>query len=284
LNILVTGSKGQLGSELQFLSASNQHEFIFTDSVDLDITKWTELKSFFQQHAVDVILNCAAYTAVDKAEKEKEKAYAINEDGVSHLVNICEEFDVKLIHFSTDYVFDGSKVTPYKETDEVNPQGIYGKSKRAGEGVILQSNVSALIIRTSWLYSVFGNNFVKTMLSLGQKRDSLSVVYDQVGTPTNARDLAKAALQCIENTYMWEGERKIYHFSNEGVTSWYDFAISIFKTHNINCKVSPILSKDYPVPAKRPHYSVFDKHNIKTDFKIEIDHWEASFQSCSFGI
>jgi len=282
LKILVTGSHGQLGSEFRFLHHSSPHEFKFTDSNALDITNLEALKRFFDQNTVDVILNCAAYTAVDKAEDQKELAFAVNREGVSNLVNICQKHDIKLIHFSTDYVFNGKTVRPYNESDVVNPLGVYGASKLAGEQLILNSGISALIIRTSWLYAEYGKNFVKTMMALGRERESLSIVYDQIGTPTNARDLAEACLVCIEKIKNWSGDRKLYHYSNEGVTSWYDFALSIFELYQISCKVDPILSQDYPVKAPRPAYSVLNKRQFKADFGVKIPHWRASLQTLNF--
>ncbi len=282
MKILVTGSHGQLGSEFRRLQPSSPHEFKFTDSNDLDITNLDDLKRFFDQNRVDVILNCAAYTAVDEAEDQKDMAFAVNRNAVSNLGTQCKRHNTKLIHFSTDYVFNGKGVAPYNESDIVNPLGVYGASKLAGEQLILDSDISALIIRTSWLYSEYGKNFVKTMMALGREREGLGIVYDQIGTPTNARDLAKASLVCIDKIKDWTGDRKLYHYSNEGVTSWYDFALSIFELHQITCKVAPILSKDYPVKAPRPAYSVLDKHKFKADFGVKIPHWRASLQSLNF--
>jgi dTDP-4-dehydrorhamnose reductase len=279
LKILVTGSNGQLGSEFKLLSKSSLHHFVFVTRNELDISKKNSLDIFFKENTFDVILNCAAYTAVDRAEDEPDKAFAINRDAVKNLVSVCENHEIKLIHFSTDYVFDGSHSTPYKETDKVSPQSVYGLSKLAGENEIINSDISALIIRTSWLYSRFGNNFVKSMLRLGKTREHLSVVFDQIGTPTNALDLASATISCLSQINTWKNKQEVYHFSNEGVTSWYDFALEIFNTFGIDCKVKPLLSKDYPTKATRPHFSVLDKSKFKSDFNYEIKHWKETFQT-----
>lgn len=276
MKILVTGSHGQLGSEFKVLKNAVAHQFFFADSKTLDLTDKEKVQDYFQQQQLDVIINCAAYTGVDQAEDEPDKAFAVNRDGVENLIRICEKYVIKLIHFSTDYVFDGKHYKPYNEIDSVNPVGVYGKSKRAGEEVILKSNISALIIRTSWLYSVYGHNFVKTMIKLGQENDKLKVVYDQVGSPTNAADLAHICLKCLDKTEIWNKQRKIYHFSNEGVASWYDFAMAIFELKGISCQVRPVLSQEFKTKAKRPHYSVLDKGQIKSDFDLEIDHWKKS--------
>ena len=282
MKILVTGSNGQLGSEFKKLSKTSIHQFFFADFTKLDITDIESIKSFFKENPPDFILNCAAYTAVDKAEDEKKKAFSVNKTGVLNLVEICEKYNIKLIHFSTDYVFDGKNHRPYKESDCTKPNSVYGKSKLEGENIIMQSDISALIIRTSWLYSVYGNNFVKTMINLGQSKDEISVVFDQIGTPTNARDLAEATMKCLKYTKNWENTRKIYHFSNEGVASWYDFAKVIFDTYKLKCFIFPVLSNAYPTKAKRPYFSVLDKSKFKEDFKVTIKHWKSSFQSCEF--
>jgi dTDP-4-dehydrorhamnose reductase len=284
LNILVTGSNGQLGSEFKNISKNSDHCFIFTDRKDFDIVDKNKINDFLRGRSIDVILNCAAYTAVDKAEDEEEKAFLINHFGIRNLVEVCQERDIRLIHFSTDYVFNGYNYKPYSEIDEVSPQSIYGKSKFAGEQEIMKSEISALIIRTSWLYSRFGNNFLKSILSLAQTRDHLNIVYDQVGTPTHTKDLAEATLSCLNHQNNWIDKRHIYHFSNEGVASWYDFAKEIFEIFEIDCKVNPILSHDYPTKASRPHFSVFDKSRFKSDFKYEIRHWKDSLKELKFNI
>jgi dTDP-4-dehydrorhamnose reductase len=279
LKILVTGSNGQLGSEFKELSQGIADTFIFSTIKDLDITDEDSLFSFYNKNNFDLILNCAAYTAVDKAEDERDLAYRVNHLGVRNLAKLCQEKNIKLIHFSTDYVFDGRNSSPYKETDDVWPQGIYGKSKLAGEQEILKFDISALIIRTSWLYSRFGHNFVKSMLKLGQSREKLNIVFDQIGTPTNALDLAEATLKCVARCDLWQDKQEIYHFSNEGVASWYDFALAIFDNHEIECDVMPILSADYPTRAKRPHFSVLDKSKFKADFDHEIRYWRDAFKN-----
>lgn len=276
MKILVTGSNGQLGSRFKAIGKSLDDEFIFTDSTSLDITNFDEVKHYFEKQEVDLILNCAAYTAVDQAEDDSEMAYRVNRDGVQNLVVACEKHDIKLIHFSTDYVFDGNHFKPYKEEDTVKPLGVYGQSKYAGEQIIMASTISALILRTSWLYAVDGHNFVKTMIKLGQEKEELKLIYDQVGSPTNAADLARTSLICIDKHKTWEKQRKIYHFSNEGVASWYDFALAIFEYKNINCRVKPVLSEAFYTKAQRPHYSVLDKANIKKDLGITIEHWKSA--------
>ena len=283
MKILVTGSNGQLGSEFKHLSEKSPYEFIFTSRANLDISdKESVIRYFNQHHHFDFILNCAAYTAVDQAEDEKDLAYKINQEGVKNLATLCAQNNIKLIHFSTDYVFDGSKSTPYNEADDVSPQSIYGKSKLAGEKEIFEYDISALIIRTSWLYSKYGKNFVKSMIRLGREKESLNIVFDQVGTPTCAKDLAKVALDCISKHEKWDKQKKIYHFSNEGVCSWYDFALAIFDNHSIHCEIKPILSADYPTKAPRPHYSVLSKEKIKSDFGIKIGHWSQALKSVKF--
>lgn len=284
MKILVTGSNGQLGLELKYLSQDSSIDFVFKDKTDLDITSNSALKLFLSKNSVDIIVNCAAYTAVDKAEDEIEKAYLINQIGVKNIVHVCSEHNIKLIHFSTDYVFDGCNFQPYNETDNVSPQGVYGKSKLAGEQEILESNISALIIRTSWLYSRFGHNFVKSMIKLGRSKRHLNVVFDQIGTPTHAFDLAKATLRCVSMQNNWLNKQEIYHFSNEGVASWYDFTLEIFEKYSIDCNVKPILSKDFPTKAKRPHFSVLDKCKFKRDFNYDIRHWRPSFKDVNFNI
>ena len=282
MKILVTGSQGQLGSEFKALQNSTTHQFIFTDSTSLDITDTEKVQNYFEHHDVDVILNCAAYTAVDQAEDEPEKAFAVNRDAVENLVKACEKHDIKLIHYSTDYVFDGKNYKPYKEEDTVNPVGIYGKSKLAGEQIILNSNISALIIRTSWLYSIYGHNFVKTMMRLGQEKNEVNLIFDQIGTPTCATDLALASLECINKTEIWDNHRKIYHFSNEGVASWYDFALAIFDFKNIDCHVKPVMSHEFKTKATRPHFSVLNKEKIKSDFELTIKPWKKAFIDSGF--
>ncbi len=283
MNILVTGSNGQLGSEIKDLVKTyTKFNFFFGDLPDLDICNRDQLEVFFQQHNINVVINCAAYTAVDKAEEDVIIAEKVNVEGVLNIVNILEKVKGKLIHISTDYVFDGNSFLPYQESDEVKPIGIYGNSKRSGELAVINSNIDGIIIRTSWLYSVYGNNFVKTMLKLGNEKDKLSVIFDQVGSPTNASDLAKACLDILifsnENNINSKGN--LYHFSNEGVASWYDFSVAIMAFGKVNCHIKPIETKDYPRQAKRPHFSVLNKSKIKNDFEIVIPYWRDSLEKC----
>jgi len=283
MNILVTGSNGQLGSEINDISVNYKNfRFFYRDLPTLDICNSDQLAIFFTENKINTVINCAAYTAVDKAEQDAEIAEKVNLEGVLNLVNAVAKVNGKLIHISTDYVFDGNSFLPYQESDEVNPIGVYGKTKRSGEFVVLNSDIDGIVIRTSWLYSAYGNNFVKTMLKLGSERDELGVIFDQVGTPTNASDLAKTCLDIL--TYDKEtninSKGNIYHFSNEGVASWYDFAVAIMVLGNVNCKIKPIETKDYPTLVKRPHYSVLNKSKIKTDFEIEIPYWRVSLAVC----
>jgi dTDP-4-dehydrorhamnose reductase len=283
MNILITGSNGQLGSEIRELSASYKAvNFIFKDLPDLDICNFDEFQNFIIKNNITAVINCAAYTAVDKAEEDAVIAEKVNSNGVLNLVNALQTVNGKLIHISTDYVFDGNHFLPYKESDPVSPIGVYGETKRAGELAVLNSAIDAIVIRTSWLYSFYGNNFVKTMLRLGNEKENLGVIFDQVGTPTYARDLAKTCLEILTvvNSVKMSKNGNIYHYSNEGVASWYDFAISIMELGGENCKVKPIQTKDYPTLAKRPQYSVLNKSKIKKDFKIEIPYWRDSLKDC----
>ena len=281
MKILVTGSTGQLGSEIKALSSTYPElEFVFTNSSELDICNQVKLTEFVKDNGFKGIINCAAYTAVDKAEQNAGIAGLVNAKAVGHLVAVSQRCQVKLIHISTDYVFDGNSNRPYTERMPVCPLGAYGKTKRAGEMEILYSPSNSIIIRTSWLYSSFGNNFVKTMLRLGEERESLSVVYDQVGTPTYARDLAQVCLNIISQPGRIDLKGKLYHYSNEGVASWYDFAQAIMDVAGKDCKLNPIESKDYPTPTRRPAYSVLNKAKIKADFGIDIPHWRTSLKAC----
>jgi dTDP-4-dehydrorhamnose reductase len=277
--ILVTGADGQLGRELRKLSKNAEFDFVFTDINELDITDVQACAAFFNEIKPHFVVNCAAYTAVDKAESERQLAWKVNVDAVKNLVISCSMHDSYLIQISTDYVFDGQSPMPYVEWDSVAPRSEYGKSKAAAELDAL-SYYRSLIIRTSWLYSAFGNNFVKTMIRLGKERESLNVVFDQVGTPTYAEDLASAILDIIgkidsENRDFVAG---IFHYSNEGVCSWYDFACAIMKLKGLKCKVYPIETKDYPTPARRPQYGVLNKAKIKSTYEIKIDHWYSSLE------
>ena len=279
-NILITGSKGQLGSEIQALHVKYpQWNFIFTDRAELDITNKEAISLTCKKKNITHIINCAAYTAVDRAEEEIETANAINHLATQYLAEVAKENNITLLHVSTDYVFDGMNYKPYIETDITNPQGIYGRTKLDGEKALLDINPrNSIIIRTSWVYSSFGANFVKTMLRLGKERDELGVIFDQIGTPTYARDLAQAILDIlpqINNT-----STEIYHYSNEGVCSWYDFAHEIMRMAKLTCKVNPIETKDYPTPASRPHYSLLNKAKIKNDFNIDIPYWKEGLDHC----
>lgn len=268
---LVTGANGQLGTALQTM-LQDQAEYI--DREDLDLTDEAAVKAFLQNKDYEYIINCAAYTAVDKAEADEENARKVNALAPLYLT----KYGKKIVHISTDYVFDGNNCKPYNEEDETHPLSVYGKTKREGELNVLANADTAIIIRTAWLYSPHGGNFVKTMRKLGAERESLNVVFDQVGSPTNAYDLAEAIVKALPQ--IKSGEKEIYHFTDEGVCSWYDFAREIMEQSKLNCKVRPIESKDYPTPAHRPHYSVLNKTKIKTRFNIEIPHWKEGLIKC----
>jgi len=277
-NILVTGSNGQLGSEMRVISgAYPDFKFIFTDVQELDITDSDAVTKFFSKNQPDFIVNCAAYTAVDKAEDDIELCYKINRDAVKILGLAADNCGAKIIHVSTDYVFDGKSYLPYTEEMPVCPATVYGKSKLAGEEELRSVCANSVVVRTSWLYSTFGNNFVKTMIRLGNDRDHLPVVFDQVGTPTYAADLAHAIMQIVTSSVFVPG---IYHFSNEGVCSWYDFTKEIHTQAEICCNVQPIESKDFPTKTPRPHYSVLNKAKIKSAYGIEIPYWKDSLKKC----
>ena len=283
MKVLITGSNGQLGSEIKELASDYENlECIFKDLPGLDICDTDALNTFIIDQHINVVINCAAYTAVDKAEEDPEIAEQVNAKAVLNLVNALEKVDGKLIHISTDYVFDGNHSRPYKESDPVSPVGVYGETKRAGELAVLNSNIDAIVIRTSWLYSGYGNNFLKTMLRLGNEKKSIQVVFDQKGTPTFANNLAKTCLDILSDGSSTNLSKKgsLYHYSNEGVSSWYDFASAIMEISNIDCKVIPIETKDYPTQARRPLYSVLDKSKIKSDFKVTIPHWRDSLANC----
>lgn len=276
--ILVIGSNGQLGSEIKTLvSLYSMFEFVFADRSDFSLENEKEMIAFFDKKAADYIINCAAYTAVDKAETEIELSNLINNKAVGTIAKWCFENNCKLIHISTDYVFDGTSSVPLKEDDPTNPQSQYGKSKLLGEVSCMKNNPSSIIIRTSWVYSEFGNNFVKTMLRLMNERDSINVVNDQIGSPTYAKDLAEAILKIIESEDWHSG---IYNFSNEGEISWYEFALAIKEISRISCDVKGIPSIEYPTPAKRPAYSLLDKTKINEIYKIEILDYRYSLKKC----
>jgi len=299
MNILVTGCNGQLGNEIREYRRTKlpinevlKHKFIFTDInidkevntaterfAELDITNLNAIKELVKAENINLIINCAAYTNVDKAEEETIIAYTVNAVAVKNLVEAAKENNAKLIHISTDYVFDGTAYKPYDENKIVNPIGIYGATKEAGERIAQeQLNEDAIIIRTAWLYSNFGKNFVRTMVGLGQTKEEIKVIFDQIGTPTYAEDLAAAILK-IALECKWVGG--IYHYTNEGVCSWYDFAKEIMDAYGLNCKVLPIHTDEYPTKAERPHYSVLDKTKIKETFDIEIPHWKDALKECA---
>lgn len=280
MKILVTGSDGQLGNELKVLApAYPACEFIFTDVAELDITRERETAILVGSQKPAVIINCAAYTAVDKAEQEDNLAFLINSTAVGNLARAASQHDALLVHISTDYVFDGKGFKPYVEDDPTNPISLYARSKHAGEQQVHSFAKKAMIIRTSWLYSEFGNNFVKTMMKYGKERGQLNVVFDQTGTPTYARDLAKTILDIVIKQPGLDGV-EIFHYSNEGVTSWYDFAKAIMEISGISCAINPIETKDYPLPASRPFFSVFNKSKIKQRFQVEIPYWKDSLREC----
>ncbi|HPX75442.1 MAG TPA: dTDP-4-dehydrorhamnose reductase [Bacteroidales bacterium] len=281
MKILITGSKGQLGSKIKDLSVDYQNfSFTFTDLDELDITNLNSVLDFFKIEKPDIVINCAAYTAVDKAEDDYENAFKINALGPENLAKACNVYNSKFIHISTDYVFDGKeRENPYLESDSTSPQSVYGTTKLEGENLVLKNLQDAIIIRTAWLYSEYGHNFVKTMLNLAQSRTELSVVNDQVGSPTYAGDLAHAVLQIsmqyFEKNY-WESG--IYHFSNIGKCTWFEFAKEIFKIKNINIKVNPVTSEEFPSKVKRPKYSVLDKEKIISTYKIDVPEWRDSLK------
>lgn len=284
MNILVTGANGQLGSELKDLTnLVSDATLYFTDRKELDICNFDLLLSYANTNNIRSIINCAAYTDVEGSESEIKLAAKINADAIKNLVKVTQEIEGKLIHISTDYVFDGNSNTPYKEDDFTTPINSYGMSKRKGELEIINSNTNSIVIRTSWLYSYYGLNFVKTMLRLGESKDSLSVIYDQIGTPTYAKDLGKVLLDILLKHDKIDKNGKIYHYSNEGVASWYDFAYEIMEMAKLDCVLKPVLTSDYPeTKAKRPHYSVMSKEKIKTDFNVTIPHWKESLKKCLY--
>ena len=278
MHILLTGGNGQLGNEIQLLQAQYaQHTWLNTDVNALDITDKAAIERFVEANEIDGIVNCAAYTAVDKAESDPQLARKLNADAPAFLAEAVAKRGGRMVQVSTDYVFNGTKHTPYVETDEPCPNSIYGQTKLEGEQAVSKLCPNAMIIRTAWLYSEFGNNFVKTMIRLGREREQLGVIFDQVGTPTYAHDLATAIMTAIDKGI----KPGVYHFSNEGVTSWYDFTKSIHRLAGINtCQVSPLHTAEYPTPASRPAYSVLDKTKIKDAYGIEIPHWEESLAKC----
>jgi dTDP-4-dehydrorhamnose reductase len=280
MKVLITGAGGQLGSEIRLLAkVYPDYLFDFTDVAELDITNKEACVEYIRSYSPDFIINCAAYTAVDKAESDKEKAQLLNVDAVGNLTEAAKQVGATFIHISTDYVFDGTAHRPYRESDLPCPQSEYGRSKYEGEKLALRYD-KTMVVRTAWLYSTFGNNFVKTMLRLGKERKELNVVADQIGTPTCAADLAAALLQIIDAVA--KGEKDfvpgIYHYSNEGVCSWYDFAQVIMECGGLDCQINPIETEDYPTPARRPPFSVLNKSKIKSVYGIKINRWETSLK------
>lgn len=280
MKILVTGSNGQLGNEIKELSHEYPHlRFIYTDEKELDITNEDQVDEFLTVHKPDVIINCAAYTAVDRAESEEDTALLINSAAARFLAKASAKHNALLVHISTDYVFDGKAYMPYTELNETNPLSAYGRTKLSGELAVHEYAEKAIIIRTSWLYSEFGNNFVKTIIKYSRERVLLNIVYDQIGTPTYARDLAKTILEILPTAIKTSGV-EVFHYSNEGVASWYDFAKAIVEYSGIECKLNPINSSNYPQAATRPFYSVLDKSKIKERFSLEIPYWRDSLKEC----
>ena len=278
MNILITGCNGQLGNEMQLLEKENpQHTYFSTDVAELDITNQQAIENFVAENAIEGIVNCAAYTAVDKAEDNEELCQRLNAEAPAYLAHAIGKRGGWMIQISTDYVFDGTHHTPYTEDEDTCPNSVYGKTKLVGELNVQKLCERSMIIRTAWLYSTFGNNFVKTMIRLGKEKPELGVIFDQIGTPTYARDLAAVIMTAI-NKGIVPG---IYHFSNEGVISWYDFTKAIHRMAGItSCHVRPLHTAEYPTPAARPHYSVLDKTKIKTVYGIEIPYWEESLKEC----
>ena len=278
MNILITGCNGQLGNEMQLLEASHpQHTYFNTDVAELDITNQEAIENFIEANAIDGIVNCAAYTAVDKAEENEELCTKLNAEAPAYLAAAIGKRGGWMIQISTDYVFDGTQHTPYTEEADTCPNSVYGKTKLVGELNVQKFCAQSMIIRTAWLYSTFGNNFVKTMIRLGKEKLELGVIFDQIGTPTYARDLAVAIFAAIEQGIV----PGVYHFSNEGVISWYDFTKAIHRIAGITtCHVRPLHTSEYPTPAKRPHYSVLDKTKIKQTYNIEVPYWEESLADC----
>ena len=279
LNILITGANGQLGSALRRLGCVSPHNYICTDVAELDITDAAAVLRTVEERRIDVIVNCAAYTDVERAEEDEPRADLLNHKAAGNLAAAAKATGATLFHVSTDYVFDGTAHTPYTEDVTPSPLGAYGRTKLAGEEAVKASGCRYLIFRTAWLYSEYGHNFLKTMLRLTSERDTLQVVFDQIGTPTYAGDLALALFSIIESE-RYAGNEGVYHFTDEGVCSWYDFAREIMEQSKLSCRIRPIESKDYPTPAPRPHYSVLNKAKIKQRFNIEIPHWKEGLVKC----
>lgn len=281
MKIVVTGANGQLGRSIRRLSVEHRElDFIFTDIDSLDIGNRDAVLAFAETHPVDFIVNCAAYTAVDKAEEEEEQCRRINTDAVAYLGEAAQHIGARILHVSTDYVFGGDSYMPYQESDSVSPTSVYGRTKLAGEKALSAVCPDAIIVRTAWLYSEYGHNFMKTMLRLGAERPEIRVVNDQIGSPTYAGDLAEAILSLLEKERQGEQNSGIYHYTNEGVCSWYDFAHSIIRIARLPAKVIPIPTREYPTAAKRPAYSVLSKEKIKREYHWVIPHWEDSLRKC----
>ena len=280
MNILITGANGQLGSEIRELAPLYTNlNFTFTDIDELDITNYHALEKFFTKNKFECFINCAGYTAVDKAETEKDKATLINATAVKYLAEFSAKQNALFVHVSTDYVFDGRNFKAYLESDLTNPKSVYGKTKLDGEVEVIFNSQKAIIFRTSWLYSSFGSNFVKTILRAAKEKESLNVVNDQIGSPTYARDLAQAILDIVPN-YKANNKFEIFNYSNEGVASWYDFAKEIVENANLKCAINPIETKEYPTPAMRPIFSVLSKSKIRKQFNMTIPHWKDSLKDC----
>lgn len=279
MKILVTGAEGQLGSEIRELSSNTNYSFEFIDRSELDLTKLESIIPFLESSSPDFIINCAAYTAVDKAEDDPELSGLINAKAPAAIASYCKKNSKRLIHISTDYVFDGDFSRPINEEEQPNPQSVYGKTKLEGEKVVGKILDNAYIVRTAWVYSSYGNNFVKTMLRLGKEKDEINVVSDQIGSPTYARDLAEAILNIIEGINNGNDMPGVYHYSNEGVCSWYDFAAEIMKQAGLSCKVKPIPTSEFPTKAKRPAYSVLDKSKLNNQFNLKVKNWKKSLET-----
>jgi len=279
--IAVTGKNGQLGSELQQLvNTLPVFDFVFTDREDMDITDAAALEQFFKQHQPTYFIHGAAYTAVDKAETEKDLSYAINATATGNVATLCNQYNALLIYISTDYVFNGMSHLPYESDDKPDPLNHYGYTKLVGEQLAMEKNLHTMVIRTSWVYSTYGHNFVKTMLHLMKERTDISVVSDQYGSPTYAADLAKAIIEVIKYCTVHPPVRGVYHYSNNGNISWYDFAIAIQQMAHLSCKVHPITTDQYPTPAKRPVYTVMDKQKIRSVFGVQLKDWQVSLKEC----
>ena len=279
MNVVVTGSNGQLGSEFKNLKL-NDIDWVFLNSNELDITNNDFVRKYFKSKKTDLIINCAAFTNVDGAEENIKQAILVNKTGVQNLVEICSLHGIKLIHYSTDYVFDGLSNTPYIESNQTNPSSIYGQSKLDGEKIILASNIYGLIIRTSWLYSSYGKNFVKTMIKMAESKNEIKVVSDQKGSPTFTHDLVKATLKILSsNNYKWEKGADVFHYSNQGDCSWYEFANEIFRIKKIQVNIIPVLSEEFETIVNRPKYSLLDSSKIKMVFDLKIPHWKESLKT-----